>query len=160
MQLEEKMRFSWDQEATLTVAERKANLTILSMRDKVALEGIDNMLIQSFFENKEKVEASQLYKALDAMPKGANHHVHTTAANPIASYVELTYEDCVYYNRRASLFKVYPKQTGIEDGYVQCAQLRAFYDAPATYDEMVRTEILLTAPEAEDKDSHAIWGPF
>ena len=121
MELEMIKRFSWDLEETLTVAERKANLKLLAMRDQISLEGIHNILIKSFFENKEAVESSSLYQALNAMPKGANHHVHTTAANPIEAYVAITYDDRVYYNQRESLFKVYPqKNPDILDGYIRC----------------------------------------
>lgn len=52
------------------------------------------------------------------MPKGAIHHVHTTAANPINAYLKLTYDDKVYYSQRDRLFKVYPKHTGVADGYL------------------------------------------
>jgi hypothetical protein len=131
------------------------------MRDKVALEGISNLLIQSFFKSKSIVEASSIFKALNAMPKGANHHVHTTAANPIEAYLALTYDDRVYYNKRESLFKVYPqKDAVIQDGYIKCTTLRAFYDSPVTYDNIVRDEILLTESEAALGDSHDIWVPF
>ena len=95
------------------------------------------------------------------MPKGANHHVHTTAANPIEAYLKLTYDHRVYFNKRESLFKVYPqKNPEIDDGYIQCTTLRAFYDSPETYDDLVRNEILLTEEEANYGSSHEIWVPF
>lgn len=149
MELELKFRFSWDLESKLSVAERKANLKLLGMRDKVALEGIHNLLIKNFYKTRSTIENSAIYRALLAMPKGANHHVHTTAANPIDAYVRLTYDDRVYYNKRESLFKVYPqKDMVVDDGYIKCTTLRAFYDSPETYDNLVRNEILLTEAEA------------
>lgn len=54
------------------------------------------------------MENSKLYKALDLMPKGGIHHIHTTAANSVDSYLELTYDERVYYSDRFRLFKVYP----------------------------------------------------
>lgn len=64
------------------------------------------------------MENCQLFKALDAMPKGAIHHVHTTAANPIDAYLKLTYDDRVYFNDRDRLFKVFPKHQGVINGYL------------------------------------------
>ena len=50
------------------------------------------------------------------MPKPAVHHVHTTAGAPVEYLIKLTYEDYVYYNDRAQLFKV--SRHGItEEGY-------------------------------------------
>ena len=143
------------------MAERKANLKFLDMRDRVALEGIHNLTIHNFYKARPEIERSALYGALHAMPKGANHHVHTTAANPIDAYVALTYDKRVYYNKRESLFKVYPQEDAvIGDGYVQCTTLRSFYETPETYDTLVRNEILLTEEEANSGSSHEIWVPF
>ena len=161
MELELKQRFSWDLESKLTVAERKANLKLLDMRDKVSLEGIHNLLIKNFHQQKQEIEKSAIYKALLAMPKGANHHVHTTAANPIDSYIKLTYDHRVYFNKRESMFKVYPQQNPeIPDGYLKCTTLRAFYESPQKYDNIIRNEILLTEEEANSGSSHEIWVPF
>jgi hypothetical protein len=57
----------------------------------------------------KELQESKLFKALNVMPKGAIHHIHTTAANPIEAYLKLTYDDMVYYSKRDELFKVYPK---------------------------------------------------
>jgi len=42
------------------------------------------------------------------MPKGALHHIHTSAAPPVETYVKLTYDPIVYFNEREGLFKVFP----------------------------------------------------
>ena len=60
------------------------------------------------------------------MPKGAIHHIHTTAANTLDSYLQLTYDDRVYFNNRYRLFKVYPKHEDVADGYLKCRDLRSF----------------------------------
>lgn len=60
------------------------------------------------------------------MPKGGLHHVHTSAANPLAAYLHLTYDDRVYFSARERLFRVYPKHENVEDGYIQCQVLRQF----------------------------------
>ena len=88
------------------------------MRDKVANNAELNRTIHDFFDNKSEMENSELFRALNLMPKGAIHHIHTTAANPIDSYIKLTYDDRVYYNNREKLFKVYPLHEGVLDGYM------------------------------------------
>lgn len=101
-----------------------------------------------------------LYKVLNAMPKGAIHHLHTTAANPIEAYLKLTYDDRVYYNAREGLFKVYPKHEGVADGYLATTTLREFANSPEEFDAEVRKSILLGPEEADDKESHHIWKYF
>ena len=64
------------------------------------------------------MESTGLFRALNAMPKGAIHHLHTTAANPIDAYLKITYDERVYYNKRDELFKVYPLHEGVDDGYI------------------------------------------
>ena len=130
------------------------------MREKIANNGELNRTIHDFFENKEVMENRELFRALNRMPKGAIHHIHTTAANPIDAYLKLTYDDRVYYNNREKLFKVYPKHQGVLDGYVQCTQLRSFYSSPAEFDAMVEDEILLGPKESANMESHAIWKHF
>jgi hypothetical protein len=77
------------------------------------------------------------------MPKGAIHHIHTTAANPIESYLKLTYDDRVYYSKRENLFKVFPKHEGIVDGYISCVKMRQFASDAEKFDEDLKNEILL-----------------
>ena len=55
------------------------------------------------------METSRLFKCLNAMPKGALHHIHTTAAVPISAYMDLTKDDRTYFNFREGMFEVYPK---------------------------------------------------
>ena len=66
-----------------------------------------NVVIRDFFGNRKKVEESTLYTVLDKMPKGAVHHIHTSAAPPVDVYLELTRDPIVYYNEREKLFKVF-----------------------------------------------------
>ena len=51
---------------------------------------------------------SKLYEVLNLMPKGALHHIHSTAVPSADFYIKLTYNDFVYYNERERLFKVAP----------------------------------------------------
>ena len=89
------------------------------------------------------MESCKLFKILDRMPKGAIHHIHTTAANPIDAYLELTNDDKVYYSKRENLFKVYPKHEGVADGYIQCTKMREFSSDKDNFNHELKNEILL-----------------
>lgn len=66
------------------------------------------MVIRDFYDNRAKVEDSKLFQVLNKMPKGAIHHIHTSAAPPIETYMSLTYDPIVFYNEREKLFKIFP----------------------------------------------------
>ena len=130
-------------EASLTNEERRAELKLAKMRDEIADNAVLNRTAHNFFEHKEVMESCRLFKALNKMPKGALHHLHTSAAIPIEAYVEVTYDDRVYFSQRESLFRVYPKHENVADGFLKCTELRKFYSSPEQFDAVVRKEILL-----------------
>jgi hypothetical protein len=105
------------------------------------------------------MESSKLYKALNSMPKGAIHHLHTTAANPVDAYVKLTYDDRVYYSAKERLFKVYPLHEDVPDGYLKCTKIREYSKSKEEFDAKMRNEILLGKHQCEG-DSHDIWKHF
>lgn len=143
MEEEDKMRFSYDLEATFTEDERKADAKLKALY-KELVTPYNNVVIRDFFDNKSRVENSKLFEVLNKMPKGAIHHIHTSAAMPVETYIKLTYEDIVYYNEREGLFKVFP-QGGKMDGYLQCTEMRKFSESPEKYDQHLKEEILLLA---------------
>lgn len=98
MDKEDSMHFSYGLEASFTDAERAANKKICEEREKIANNEFLNRTIHNYFENKSIMESSGLFKMLNKMPKGAIHHIHTTAANPIDAYLRLTYDDRTYYS--------------------------------------------------------------
>ena len=102
----DELRFSHG--ITLSDEEKQADIKLTAMRLKISNEDCDDKTIHNFFQNKKTMETSELFKALNAMPKGAIHHIHTTAANPIDAYLKLTYDERTYFSQRENLFKVYP----------------------------------------------------
>ena len=120
MEADAQMDFGYALEASLTDAERLADEKLVAWREEIANDHTYNTTIHNFFKHKEMLEKSALFKALNVMPKGAIHHIHTSAANPISAYLKLTYDDKTYFSQRDSLFKVYPKHQDVADGYVQC----------------------------------------
>lgn len=108
MDIEKKMSFSYDLEATLTDEERAAEGILAQWRKKELKDDMYNIVIHDYFENFDKLRNSKIYEILDKMPKGALHHLHTSAAPSADAYVKLTYNDYVYFNEREKVFKVAP----------------------------------------------------
>ncbi len=109
IEIEKRMHFSYDLEASLTDEERAVDKILSQLKIKDGLKDDNyNAVIHDYFTNFEKLRKSNLYEVFDSMPKGGLHHVHTTAAPSVDFYVKLTYNDCVYFNEREKLFKVAP----------------------------------------------------
>lgn len=108
---------------------------------------------------KPKIEAHELYRLLNCMPKGALHHLHTTAAPCVEEYIKLTYDPAVAFNEREGMFKVLLGKEKL-DGYLKCVDVRNFYKEPSEYDELLRKAILLTFEQTNNKESHDIWKQF
>lgn len=103
-----------------------------------------NIVLHDFYDNFKTVEESKLFEVLNKMPKGAIHHIHTSAAPPVDVYLSLTYDPIVYYNEREKIFKVFPVGCLTEDGYVSCVEMRNFSKDPKAFDNHLKDEILLT----------------
>lgn len=105
----------FSRDIVLQKMELNAEKKLLQLREEMFAE--DPSLVTGLYYDKyQKLKASKLYEALMVMPKPAVHHVHTTAGAPVEYLIKLTYEDYVYYNDRAQLFKV--SRHGItEEGY-------------------------------------------
>ena len=101
------MNFSYDLEESLTEEERAADKKLEKLKSEL-VNPTFNVVIRDFWQHKAQVESSKLFEVLNRMPKGAIHHIHTTAAPPVDTYVKLTYNDIVYYNEREKMFKVFP----------------------------------------------------
>ena len=108
IEADKKHDFSYELEAMLTDDERRANEKLKLWREEVANDTY-NATIHNFFKNKTFLESSNLHKALNIMPKGAIHHIHTTAAFGVEDYLKLTYDPIVYFSQHEHLFRVYPK---------------------------------------------------
>ena len=156
---EEKLHFSYDCHLTETEDERLANEKLQELK-KTLCTPLYNVVLHDFFANQKKVESSKLYKVLDSMPKGGLHHIHTSAAPHVDTYIQLTYEDVTHYNEREGLFKVFTEGTHHEDGYVPCNQMRSFYADAKEYDNHLKTHILQTRDETAGMESHEIWQFF
>ena len=119
-----------------------------------------NVTIHDFYAVKDGLIESQLYQVLSKMPKGGLHHLHTTAAPHVDVFLELTYEPMTYYNEREGLFKVFQEIKDKEDGFMTCQEMRSFYENPKEYDEILKSQILLTHEESAGLESHDIWAYF
>ena len=155
---EKDMHFSAAEAKTLSAAELSANKKLKVLQSQLATP-LHNVVIQDFYQMKPKLEAHQLHKVLDLMPKGALHHLHTTASPAVEEYIKLTYFDEVAYNEREGQFKVLLGHEQV-DGFCRCTEVRAFYKDPAVYDNIIRDAILLTEEQTASYESHDIWKGF
>ena len=89
------------------------------LRDEIASKDY-SCTINKFKELHHKINESEIYRAIDSMPKGAIHHIHSTATIPVEAFIDITREDFVYYNDRDKLLKCYPNQKNIDPYYVKC----------------------------------------
>ena len=98
------------------------------------------------------------------MPKGAIHHIHSTAAIPIDAYLKLTYDERTYFSATEQLFKVYPlyeqKPELIEKGYIPCVLMRKKFVSPQAFDKYLQDQILLNSDQTDNLSSHEIWKHF
>ena len=84
----------------LAEREIKAEKKLFRLRDEMNAED-DTLVTGAFYEKKEKLMASDLYDALDLMPKTVVHHIHLTASCTVDFLVDkLCYYDFVYYNQK------------------------------------------------------------
>jgi len=155
----DKKHFSYECKQQATEAERTANQKLQQLKESLVTPTY-NVTIQDFYAVKAQIEASQLYSVLSKMPKGGLHHVHTTAAPHVEVFIELTYDPVTFYNERQGLFKVFTNYADKEDGFVQCIEMRRWYQNPKDYDDILRRQILLTREEQAGLESHDIWGFF
>lgn len=89
------------------------------------------------------VKESKLYQVIDAMPKMAVHHLHSTCMAPLSCLIKLTYYDCVYLNERVRSFKII-KRGSVEEGYIQVNHLRKHW---THNDKTFGNSIALTKPK-------------
>ncbi len=133
----EKRHFSYDVKSKATDAERAANEKLKLLKDSLVTPTY-NVTIHDFYKVQDGLMKTQLYQVLSDMPKGGLHHVHTTAAPHADIFIELTYEPETYYNERQGLFKVFQNAASKEDGFVQCKEMRSFYEDPKEYDATLK----------------------
>lgn len=98
--LQEELGMMLGSEISLSDTEQKANETIMNLK----LNELDNAFkypqffnySKHFFEYKDEVKKTALYKIIQRMPKGAVLHVHDTALLGPDYILELTYWDDLY----------------------------------------------------------------
>jgi hypothetical protein len=61
------------------------------------------------------------------MPKGGVHHIHSMAAQCLTTFLEITYDDRVFYSDKYKKFKVFTKDDLVEEGYLRCNDMRKFF---------------------------------
>lgn len=154
----DKKDYFWVDVTELTEEELKADQKLEELKNKI-LEGDNVPFLQHYYESKPIIENSEMYKALVKMPKGGNLHYHLTAAAPLELLMELTKEDIVYYHQKNNVISVFPNGNP-EEGYTQCNLIRDNWNKEKTFDDFIKSKILLTQHELDSKHSTSIWKEF
>jgi len=112
-----------------------------------------------YYDKLDALKSSKLYDCLNHMPKTVVHHIHLTAAAPIAFLVEkLCYYDFVYFNQKDQMFKVSKKGCELP-GYVKVNELRQYWESSTAFDKYLSDSILLFEG-TETQEHHEIWKYF
>ena len=120
----------------------------------------DNMpYLKDYYDGKDEVLNSDLYKALFTMPKGAHHHCHATGAASIDQLMGFTKEDIAYYSMKDNRIRIFTHGHP-DEGYVQCNMLRDNWTKESTFDDFLKSKILLTKEDTKSKYSSEIWANF
>jgi adenosine deaminase CECR1 len=152
--------YHFSRELQLDEAEKRANERLVKMREEVADNELLNQTIHNYFEFRPKVEGSQFFSVLDKMPKGGVHHIHSMAAHCLDVFLDITYDDRVYYSDKYKMFKVFTAPDFIEEGYQSCNQMRKFYADPKRFDAELKKGMLLNQQTVYQGSPQEIWKSF
>ena len=156
--LEQNKESTWfSKDIHLTEQEKKVDKVLKGFVSELVTK-VFNPCIHDYMDNLKPMMRSNLYKFLKEMPKGGVHHIHVTAAPSVETYIELTYDESVYFCEREMMFKVYP--LGLEeDGYIKTAELRRFSRTPDEFDSRLRNFILVQKAQYEQSTA-STWQAF
>jgi len=142
----------------LTDEENKANEKFQKIRDELLSDG-KLPFLDEYYDSLPVISQSKLYEKLQKMPKGGHLHLHLTASCKIDFLMELSKEDCVYYNEKDNKFKIFVDLEP-EEGYIKSSEMRENWNKEGTFDEFIRSKILLNEKDLSSKHSSTIWSNF
>jgi len=142
----------------LSEKEKQVDEYMSKLRDDI-VQGDHTPLLLPFYESKKIVENSKIYDVLQKMPKGAQLHSHVAAAFPMDVFINLTYNDNVYFNMEDN--RIIVLESGEEkSGYFTCNSFRKNWQKEGTFDEYLRNLMMLEPDVMETKESNDIWKYF
>jgi adenosine deaminase CECR1 len=130
------------------------------LRKKVANDECLNHTIHNYFQYRKNIEESKLFEVLDKMPKGGVHHIHSMAAHCLDMFLEITYDDRVFFSDKYKLFKVFTKEEFVEEGYLRCNDMRKFFANKNKFDDDLKKGMLLNQDIVYQSSSSEIWKTF
>lgn len=156
------------QDIVLTAAEEEANKVLMAAKDLEMEDGFETLNFipsKNFLTMVQQMEASQVYKLIKKMPKGAALHVHDTALASSAWVVEeLTYWPNLYmcYDMYNQLFFRFFETPDTSCDWNLVSDVRASYPSPDEFDaEIFRRLTLLTEdPDERYPDINTVWSIF
>ncbi|KAG0727107.1 Adenosine deaminase 2 [Chionoecetes opilio] len=150
---------STGQAQVLTAAEEEVNKVLMGAKGAemdAAFETLNFLPAQNFLTVVGEVEASQVYKMIQHMPKGAALHVHETALTS-ASWVvqEITYWPNLYMCYDAAdhlLFKFF-EVPDTSCTWELVSEVRDNYVDPQDFDDMIFSRLTLLTDNPDDLTS-------
>jgi adenosine deaminase CECR1 len=142
----------------LTAKEKLAEEKLFRYRDEL-VQGDHSPLLLPFYDSKALIENSDIHNALKKMPKGAHLHLHPTAGFSLDLFLKFTYDDIVYYNMKMNHFEIFEDGNPTE-GYMKCNDFRKNWVQNGTFDDYLRSQMLLNPEEMASQESNKIWQLF
>ncbi|XP_042880560.1 adenosine deaminase 2-like [Penaeus japonicus] len=156
------------QDQVLTWQEQVVNSLLMKAKKlemDAAFESLNYLPAKNFLTVREQIEASDVFKMLRMMPKGAALHLHDTALASVAWVVEeLTYWKNLYmcYTNEGQLLTKFMATPDESCNWQLVSDVRATYPSDDEFDqELIEKFSLMTAnPEEKYPDINAVWSAF
>lgn len=142
----------------LSEAELAVEKQLFAYRNELVYDDHTPLLLP-FHEGKKQIQDGKLHNFFKEMPKGGHMHVHIEASVSMATFMNFTNEDFVYYNMDKNELRTAPKGLN-EPGFVKCNDLRTSWALNGTFDEYLVNKLLLQPDEIASRESHKIWEGF
>lgn len=170
--LQEELAMMLGSDIVLTDSEKKANEVITNLKRKE----LDNTLnhpekfnmSHHFFEYKDKIKSTELFKLLQQMPKGALLHAHDTGILSPDYVLGITYMEDLYvcFDAKSVQFK-FSKKTPVSDCKTQWilmkdARYSSDYGSVKKFDAELRKHftIAIDNPNEVYTDINVVWEKF
>ncbi|CAG9565330.1 unnamed protein product [Danaus chrysippus] len=168
--LQKELNMMLGNDIVLSDNEEKANNIIMDLKRREIDYAFDNPqyfnFSKHFFEYKEEVKRSKLFKMIQRMPKGAVLHVHDTGILSPDYVLSLTYLDdlyvCFYENNVKFLFSLETPLSPCNTQWQLMKSARFSSGNVEEFDADLRKHftIVIDDPHLIHRDINAVWSDF
>lgn len=156
------------QSQVLTSEEQSVNEILMNFKMEelnAAFSNLNYIPAKSFFLAKEEMEASDVFKILRQMPKGAALHLHDVAMASVSWVIsEISYWENLYmcYTQEGQLLTKFMETPDASCEWQLMSDVRASYPTPEDFDEMLLSKLTLLTDKPAEKypDINVVWSAF